>query len=310
MKRLLFVFLDGVGIGPGGPQNPLDSAAHTALRRLAGGRRWTAPFPTNTAPRHHIGTLDATLAVDGLPQSGTGQGTMLTGHNCAALVGRHFGPYPHSSTHDVLDQAGLFQRVQALDLDSPAFANAFPPQYFDPDRRHWESVTTRCVRAAGLSLRDLPTLLAEEALAADLTGQTWRDQLNLPVPLRREGEAARVLADVTRAHGLTFFEYFLTDKVGHKRIDTAPAALLSALDQFFDALLNTLNPSQEALLVTSDHGNLEDTSHTQHTRHPVPLLVYGWAAPYFAGATSLTDVTPGIVEALRAENGRRPTPSP
>jgi hypothetical protein len=246
--------------------------------------------------------LDATLDVDGLPQSGTGQGTMLTGHNCAALVGRHFGPYPHSSTHDVLDQAGLFRQVQALDLPPPTFANAFPPQYFDPDRRRWESVTTRCVRAAGLSLRNLSSLLANRAVTADLTGRAWRDHLDLPVPQRSEADAARVLVEVTRSHSLTFFEYFLTDKVGHKRVDTPPTILLSALDRFFDILLDALDPSQEALLVTSDHGNLEDTSHTQHTRHPVPLLVYGWAAPYFAEASSLADVTPRIVDALRTEN--------
>ena len=234
---------------------------------------------------------------------------MLTGHNCAALVGRHFGPYPHSRTHEVLDRAGLFQQVQSLNLTPPTFANAFPPQYFDPDRRHWESVTTRCVRAAGLSLRDLSALLANRALTADLTGRAWRDQLDLPIPQRGESEAARVLAKLARSHSLTFFEYFLTDKVGHKRIETPPTHLLSALDQFFDTLLNTLNPSEETLLVTSDHGNLEDTSHTQHTRHPVPLLVHGWAAPYFAEATSLADVTPRIVEALRTANTETAPPS-
>ena len=310
VKRLLFVFLDGVGIGPGGSQNPLDSASYNAFGRLALGRRWTEPFPTHTGPQHHVGVLDATLDVEGLPQSGTGQGTMLTGHNCATLVGRHFGPYPHSSTHEVLDHAGLFQQVQSLNLVPPTFANAFPPQYFDSDRRHWESVTTRCVRAAGLSLRALPALLADRAVTADLTGQAWRNQLDVPVPQRPESEAAHVLADVTRSHSLTFFEYFLTDKVGHKRIDTSPTLLLSALDRFFDTLLNALDPSQETLLITSDHGNLEDTSHTQHTRHPVPLVVHGWAAPYFAEASSLVDVTPRIVDALRTANAAHPASSP
>jgi bisphosphoglycerate-independent phosphoglycerate mutase (AlkP superfamily) len=116
-----------------------------------------------------------------------------------------------------------------------------------------------------------------------------------------------VLAALTRNHSLTFFEYFLTDKVGHRRSSLPPSALLSSLDTFFAALLDCLTPSREALLITSDHGNLEDTSHTQHTRNPVPLIVVGWAAPYFASATALTDVAPGIEAALR--DAARPAPS-
>lgn len=306
MKRLLFVFLDGVGIGPAGPQNPLDTSALAAFQRLAGGHHWARPFPEHTDSLHHVGTLDATLGVDGLPQSGTGQGTLLTGHNCATLVGRHFGPYPHSNTHDVLDRAGLFQKVRALDLAPPTFANAFPPQYFAPDRRRWDSVTTRCFRAADLSLRTLDDLQANRAVTADLTGQAWRTHLDLPVQVRNEAETAHVLAEMTRSHSLTFFEYFHTDKAGHKRIDTPPQTLLSGLDRFFDALFASLDPSRETLLITSDHGNLEDTSHTQHTRHRVPLLVRGWAAPHFAEATSLSDVTPCIVDALRTAHAETP----
>ena len=309
MKRLLFVFLDGVGIGPAGPQNPLDTPTLAAVQRMAGGQRWAQPFLEQTDPLHHVGTLDATLGIEGLPQSGTGQGTLLTGHNCATLVGRHFGPYPHSDTHDVLDRAGLFQKVRALDLAPPTFANAFPPQYFDPDRRRWDSVTTRCVRAADLSLRTLDDLQANRAVSADLTGRTWHTHLDLPVQLRTESEAAHVLAEITRSHSLTFFEYFRTDKVGHKRIDTSPHSLLSSLDRVFETLLASLDPSSETLLITSDHGNLEDTSHTQHTRHRVPLLVRGWAAPYFAEATRLSDVTPCIVEALRAAHTDTAPPS-
>jgi phosphopentomutase len=102
---------------------------------------------------------------------------------------------------------------------------------------------------------------------------------------------------------MTFFEYFLTDKVGHRRIEMSPSTLLADLDSFLDGLLGALKPSEETLLITSDHGNFEDTSHTQHTRNPVPLIVYGWAAPHFANASDLTDVTPSIVRALRSANG-------
>jgi hypothetical protein len=308
MKRLLFVFLDGVGLAPDAPSNPLSSHTGPALRRLAGGQRWDDPFPKQRTKTHLVRSLDATLGVEGLPQSGTGQATLMSGANCAQLVGRHFGPFPHSKTHDVLDRANLFHNIQSLfpGTEAPAaFANAFPPQYFSADRRR-PTVTTHCCQAAEVEIRTIEALRTGRALPADLTGASWRELLGLDVAPQEPGEAGATLARTARKHAFTLFEYFLTDKVGHSRIDTPPAVLLDQLDDFFDGLLQALDPASDALLITSDHGNLEDTSHTQHTRNPVPLIVHGWAAPYFEGATDLTDVAPGIVRALRDGNGPAP----
>jgi hypothetical protein len=210
--------------------------------------------------------------MDGLPQSGTGQATLFTGVNCAERVGRHFGPYPHSATHDVLDHENLFHRVQGLPAvpdGGVAFANAFPPQFFEAPSRRW-TVTTRCCAGAGVPLRDQEALRARRAVPADLTAEGWRDALQLDVSPRTPADTAQALFDTHRSHALTLFEFFHTDKVG-----------------------------QDTLVVTSDHGNLEDTRHTQHTRNPVPLLAHGWAAPHLADARTLADVTPGIVEAFR-----------
>jgi hypothetical protein len=310
MKHILFVFLDGIGLAPSGPSNPL--AAHTgpALRKLAGGQSWGTPFTKKQTATHLIRPLDATLGVEGLPQSGTGQATLMTGENCARRVGRHFGPFPHSKTHDVLNRENLFLRTQALfpaTEAAAAFANAFPPQYFNASRRR-ATVTTHCCHAAEVEIRDIAALRKGRALPADLTGTSWRDLLDLNVPSQEPSQAGSVLARTARSHAFTLFEYFLTDKAGHNRIDTPPVVLLDQLDDFFAGLLRALDPTHDTLLITSDHGNLEDTSHTQHTRNPVPLIVYGWAAPHFATATALPDVAPGIVRALQAGNEARPSP--
>lgn len=305
MKRILFVFLDGVGLGPDASSNPFATLNESVFSRLAGGQRWTHPFEDRSTPEHLARSLDATLGIDGLPQSGTGQASLLTGRNCAEMVGRHFGPFPHSKTYEVLDETNLFHKVEDLYPEHPAptaFANAFPPQFFEATRRR-STVTTRCCKAGGVALRDITALRSGRAIPADLTGEVWRDRLNLDVPRRPPAETADVLAATAREHAVTFFEYFLTDKVGHRRIERAPSALLDDLTSFLDRLLSTLQPSEETLLITSDHGNLENTDHTQHTRNPVPLLVHGWAAPYFDVASDLTDVTPGIVQALRSARG-------
>lgn len=302
MRRLLFVFLDGVGLGPPGSENPFATGEDTALRHLGGGTAWTHNLPEKTAPRHLVRHLDATLGVEGLPQSGTGQATLFTGVNCAERVGRHFGPFPHSATHEMLDHKNLFHRVQAVAPPPPtpaAFANAFPPQFFEAPSRRW-TVTTRCCTRAGVPLRDLEALRAHRAVPADLTTEAWRETLHLDVPPRSAAQAAQDLFATHQNHLFTLFEFFQTDKVGHRRDSLSPEALIKRLNQFLGQLLNLLSPAQDTLLVTSDHGNVEDTTHTQHTRNPVPLLVYGWAAPYFADAHDLTDVTPAIVAALRA----------
>jgi hypothetical protein len=301
MPNILFLFVDGVGLGPSGPSNPFATTDIPALERLAGGRPWSRPFSGQTRERHLVRAVDATLGVEGLPQSGTGQGTLFTGTNCAEVVGRHFGPFPHSKTHPTLDDGNLFGQVQ--DLPAPgttvAFANAFPPQFFNAARRR-ATVTTYCCEAAGVPLRDIAALRDGRALTADLSGTLWREQLGLDVPERTPREAAEVLQATARQHSLTVFEYFLTDKAGHARIETPPETILAELDAFVGGLLERLDPARDTLVLTSDHGNLEDTSHTQHTRNPVPLLAYGWAAPHLADVTDLTGIAPGLVSAIRA----------
>ncbi len=310
MRRILFFFVDGVGLGPKQDSNPLSTIEAPALQHLAHGQQWIQPLSPHTGKRHLVRSLDATLGIEGLPQSGTGQASLLTGVNCAEIVGRHFGPFPHSKTHPTLQEQNLFRQIrqQSGETASVSFANAFPPQYFEATRRR-STVTTYCCEASEVPLRDVRSLRTGDALAADLTGRTWRDHLHLDVPERTLPDAADVLVSTMRQHALTLFEYFLTDKVGHRRIDTPPESLLQTLDQFLGAVLQRLDPTRETLLITSDHGNLEDTSHTQHTRNPVPLLVYGWAAPYFTEATTLTDVTPGIVTALRSRSREHTPPS-
>ena len=46
--------------------------------------------------------LDALLGVPGLPQSATGQTTILTGRNAPAVIGEHSGPYPSQALRDML----------------------------------------------------------------------------------------------------------------------------------------------------------------------------------------------------------------
>jgi len=298
----IFVFLDGVGLGPSGPQNPLD-LHWPALHALAGGQRWTDALHALSEPRHVVRAVDATLGVDGLPQSGTGQAALFSGANAAALAGRHYGPFPHSKTREALRAQNLFVRIDALDLsheEPAAFANAYPDRFFSYARRRdrW-TVTTRCCLDAGLRIRTEADVRAGTALTADITGKAWQVDLGLDVPQLTPAQAGQLLANIAAPHACTVFEYFLTDKAGHARDPKRAKGVLQTVDQFFGALLEALDPVTDLLVVCSDHGNLEDLSIKTHTRNPVPLIAWGCGAPYFAEATAITDVTPALTEAVK-----------
>ncbi len=291
-----FVFIDGVGLGPGGPNNPLDSEWPN-LARIAGDQRWTSDLQAVDRADHVVRPIDANLGVDGLPQSGTGQTALFGGFNAPAMAGRHYGPFPHSATRERLERESLFARLAPS--HRLAFANAYPERFFtySESTDRW-STTTRMCRAARVRLRTQADLLTSEALTADLTGAAWRDRLGLDVPLLTTHEAGIRLHRMARAHDVTLLEYYLTDKAGHSRDRSRADAVLSDLDGLFAGYLDAFDPSQDLLIVTSDHGNMEDLSIKPHTRNPVPLIAMGIGASAFAAATDLTDVTPLLVDLL------------
>jgi len=292
----LFLFLDGVGLGTEDPAtNPLAGLDLPAFRWLAGGQAWTAAsVPVREASRVFL-PLDATLGVDGLPQSGTGQASLFTGINCAALAERHWGPYPHSTSRDALAHQSVFARLAARGQFGQ-FLNAYPERFFRAaaHRQRW-TVTTRACLDAGVALRTEADLRTGRALAADLTGAGWRTHLGIDIEPITPDEAGRRFVALGRDVAFTLVEYFHTDKAGHAQDPAAAAAALRDIDRFLTGALNALDPARERLVVTSDHGNIEDLSVRTHTRNAVPLAVWGAGAAALAGARDLTDVVPGLL---------------
>ena len=289
-----------MGLGPAGPLNPLSTGTLPAFERLAGGSAWTLETRPLRSPRHVVLPIDATLGVAGLPQSGTGQATLFSGVNCAALVGRHLGPFPPLASKPVLAEQSVFARLLAAGYERQqlVFANAYPERFFARvrERERW-TATTYCCHTAGIRLRTAEDVRAGRALTADLTGRHWPADVADTVPTITEADAAARLADLAAEHPFVLFEYYLTDKAGHAQDAEAAEALLAKLDRFFGALQDRLS-DDTLLVVTSDHGNLEDLSRRGHPRQPVPLLAVGPGADAFANAHALHDVTPAIATLL------------
>ena len=77
--------------------------------------------------------------------------------------------------------------------------------------------------------------------------------------------------------------------------------LLETFDHVLGGLLATWDDDQGLILITSDHGNLEDLRIRNHTRNPVPAIVIG--APelrqkFTQNLKDLTNIYPAILRFL------------
>ena len=302
--HVLFVFLDGIGLGADDEvHNPFCLFDLPTFNSLIGGNAWTQSAPTSLTETHVFKGIDATLGIPGLPQSGTGQATLFTGINCAEVAGRHFGPYPHSKTKPVLSEENIFRKISNLTTLHPepvAFANAYPKQFFEKaqSKNRWTVTTYSCIEA-NVPIRSLKELRRNAALTADLTRKAWNSKLRILVEEINEDEAARHLFSISQNHLFTLFEYYLTDKAGHSQSMEKAGAILTSLDRFLDQLLSCVEQENVLLIITSDHGNLEDLSHKSHTMNPVPLLVTGNGSQHFHEVDTIADVTPALVNVIK-----------
>jgi hypothetical protein len=310
---VVFVFVDGVGAGARDPdRNPL-ARGEFLLSRFEDGTG--APLPAGG----RAVLADARLGVPGRPQSATGQTTILTGENAARTVGRHVLGFPNAALRELLVRASLFRALAAAGRRA-VFANAYPVAYLralgiaaegEPEfalgrRRARAAATTVAYGAAGGAFRTWADAKAGRALTHDVTGERARGH-GADLPLRTPEEAADVLHALAREHDLALFEFFETDEAGHARSMERAADALARLDRFLRALLARLG-TDDALVVASDHGNLEDLSTRNHTLAPVPVLGFGRAAEAVGAVGDLTHLAPVLLR-LAGSAGLPPAPA-
>lgn len=289
---LLFVFVDGIGIDSMGSDNPLSSSHLRSFSEFTSCEGLHSGCPERLEERMLFKYLDANLDVEGLPQSGTGQTALFTGINASKVLGKHFGPYPHTQLKPLLSEKSLFKKVQATGK-KPFFLNAYPELFFkkSESRNRW-SCTTLMSRAAGIPLNSINEVQRGEAVTAEIVQTVWRNQLNQDVPEIEPEEASERALRSLEKYDLVLYEYYLTDKAGHSREWDLAERVLEILDRFLMKIVSDMDES-DTLLITSDHGNCEDLTIKTHTRNPVPLFVKGECS-FFKDAASIMDITPAI----------------
>ncbi len=290
-SKVLLLFIDGLGIGKRGANNPLAQILNVEP---------LAQFVGETSEIFGGGVLiptDPRLGVEGRPQSASGQTTILTGVNAPQILGVHKQGFPNQILRDVIAEHSIFTQLKNLKITPNTFANAYTPQFFAGTPR-WKSATTCAMEAADQPFRRLPDLLGRDALFHDFTNRHLIE-LGFDAPVFTPSEAGAILAAIVGKHRFTLYEYFITDKIGHAQSHEKAAEYLPLLAEFVRATLDKIDLETTTVILTSDHGNIEDLSVKNHTLNDVPTIIWGRNRFEIAeNIKDLSDITPAIINLL------------
>ena len=159
--KVLFLFIDGVGMRPQATDNPVNPEVCPTLCRLIG---------------RHSKPIDACLGVEGLPQSATGQATMFTGVNCPMAMGKHCEGFPGPALRKIIEENNLFLQLKKRGK-TVKFANAYLVDSAEElAARRFKSVTTVMALTTPEVIMTADDLMEDRALMQDLTRETIQDR--------------------------------------------------------------------------------------------------------------------------------------
>ena len=197
MNPVLMIFVDGVGIGKKDYEfNPFFKYGFKTFERIFGeiphiGKQHLDKNDIYCFP------VDAKLGVGGLPQSGTGQVSIFCGVNAAKFVGKHFGPFPYSTTIPLIAEQNIFKHYK--DINKQAyFANAYPKVFFDyinSGKTRLNTTALMC-RLSGIKLNSVKEVKKGHALTAEITNERWNKRLNYNLKVIKPETAAKRLLKI------------------------------------------------------------------------------------------------------------------
>ena len=292
------IFIDGVGIGDQDYEfNPFFKYGFKIFNKIFK----QTPHKQNQYIEKdgmYIFPTDARLGVEGLPQSGTGQVSIFCGMNAPKFVGKHFGPFPYSTTIPIIKEQNIFKTYMDMGK-SVYFTNAYPKIFFDylKSGKTRLSVTTLSCSITGIKLNSVTELRQSKALTAEITNERWNRKLKYQLKVISPETAARRLIRIACKHDFTLYEFFHTDHLGHGRITEEFESIYNNLDRFLFTILSELNKDEITLVVCSDHGNFEDLSVKTHTMNPALTITAGKKARELAESIKdLTEIKPSIIK--------------
>ena len=292
--KILLLFIDGIGIGKNNPEfNPCADERLTIFNNFSDSAR-QSKIPYGGV----VKAIDATLGVPGLPQSATGQTTLLTGVNAAQILNQHLSAYPNQKLREIIERESILKKYVIM-KKSAAFINAYRPVFFEYGPQaliRRLSVTSIANWKAGLKFFSIDDINAENAIYHDFTNYELTKK-GFKVKLFSAENAGIVLAQNSDKYDFCLYEYFKTDKAGHSQDLEESIQILIQLEQFILSILKNSNLQEKLIILTSDHGNIEDLSIKTHTYNLAPLIVWGkYKDKILAEVNSIVDVTNAILK--------------
>ena len=280
---MLFLFIDGVGLRAPAADNPVNPEVCPVLCRLFSQRSKK---------------IDACLGVPGIPQSATGQGTMFTGVNCSAAMGKHCEGFPGPALRQLITENNLFLQLRKRGK-SICFSDAYLVDSADEvAARRFKSVTTVMALTVPETISTTDDLISDRAVTPDITRETIQERYP-DIPVISPPRAAEHLFALARKHDFTLYEFFATDVSGHSMDYARACAVLRLYDQFLGALLRYTEAEGITVVMTADHGNIEAMAERSHTLNPVPFVAFGPREKFLRERVeSLLDVTPAVLAAF------------
>ena len=154
--KVLFLFIDGVGLRAAATDNPVNPEVCPALCRLI---------------TKHGKPIDARLGIDGPPQSATGQATMFAGVNCAAAMGKHCEGFPGPNLRKIIETDNLFKQLRSRGKEV-CFSDAYLVDSAEElAARRFKSVTTVMALTTPETIRTVDDLQNGQAVMQDLSAR-------------------------------------------------------------------------------------------------------------------------------------------
>ncbi len=284
--KMTMMFIDGLGIGKNNRSNPFIKANIPTWHQLV--------------ESYGYYQADASLGVEGLPQSATGQTSIYTGENAPRVIGRHYSARPTESLVQMIKKNNVFTILKERGY-RVTFANVYTREYLDkmnsnPRGVFKPSVTTLLNLSASVSFRLVEDYRKGYGLFHDITGETLRER-GYDVPLITPENAADNLFRLSRDFDFTLFEFFVSDLAGHSQDMDRAVAVLERIDRFVGSLIQKMDMEKEIFVIVSDHGNIEDLSTATHTMNPVPVFfITQMEMAKEIEITSITDILPAVLK--------------
>ncbi len=267
---MIYVFIDGIGLGLSDKSiNPFSCFSSNFFSCLGG----TPSFQ----PEGELIETNAQMGYPGLPQSATGQTALFTGYNSLDIVKRHITGLPTYSLRPYIKHASIVKKFIDADLKATVI-NAYSDPYLARIReRRGErlmSATSLMQQYSNLPFFTMKDYYDDKALYMDITNWFLRQQGH-NLPLITPQATGRKLVQLAKNYDLIIYEYFFTDRVGHKASMAGAKRIIRHIDGLLEGIWEEMDTTKQSFVLSSDHGNLEDLSHTHHTNYFVPTIIHG-----------------------------------